>query len=182
MTKPLGAVGYLEAFAEMLEQSLEQGIGITHVLHATGSGATQAGLTLGAAALAEDIKVLGISVSDEAGLIGRDVLAIGRALDDLLDLGLRPDRSLIHVFDEYLKEGYGVVNREVAEALRLVFRLEGVVLDPVYTGKAMSALIDLAGKGYFQKNDRVVFFHTGGTPALFPNRKILLERLGQKAD
>ena len=181
MTKPLGAVGYLEAFVEMLEQGREQGIGITHVLHATGSGATQAGLTLGAAALAEDVKVLGISVSDEREIIGRDCLAIGRALDELLDLGLHPTRSLFHIFDEYLKEGYGIVNREVAEALRLVFRLEGVILDPVYTGKAMSALIDLAGKGYFQKNDRVVFFHTGGTPALFPNRKTLVELLGPKA-
>ena len=177
MIRPLGAVGYFEAFAETLQQCREQGIGFTHVLHATGSGATQAGLTLGAKALAENVEVLGISVSEEKEAFACDVLAIGQALDELLGLGLKLARQDCRVFDEYLRGGYGVVNREVAEAIRLVFSREGIILDPVYTGKAMAALIDLVGKGYFKKEDKVVFFHTGGTPALFPNRRVLVDLL-----
>lgn len=177
MTKPLGAISYLEAFAETLEQCRERKIGMTHILLATGSGATQAGLTLGAKALAENVKVLGISVSEEKEAFARDVLAIGRALNELLGLGLPLTREDCLVFDEYLKDGYGVVNREVAEAIRLVFSREGIILDPVYTGKAMAALIDMVRKGHFKKEDKVVFFHTGGTPALFPNRRALVELL-----
>jgi D-cysteine desulfhydrase/L-cysteate sulfo-lyase len=92
------------------------------------------------------------------------------------DLGIEP--SDIIVLDEYVKDGYGIVNKETAEAIRLLFTAEGVVLDPVYTGKAMAALIDLVKKGHFRNDDRVLFFHTGGTPALFPYREPLVRLLG----
>jgi len=79
----------------------------------------------------------------------------------------------VTVFDDYVKEGYGVLNKEVTEAIKLVAETEGIFLDPVYTGKAMVALIDLIKKGYFKKDDNVVFFHTGGLPALFLYRNEL---------
>ena len=84
-------------------------------------------------------------------------------------------------FDEYVGEGYGVLNRKTVDAILVLARKEGILLDPVYTGKAMSGLIDLIKKGYFKKSDNVVFIHTGGTPALFPYGKELLEYL-QKGD
>jgi len=86
---------------------------------------------------------------------------------------LEIEKSDIIVFDEYMGEGYGEVNKEVAEAIRLMSMKEGIFLDPVYTGKAMVAMMDLVKKGYVKKEDNVVFFHTGGTAALFPNKQKL---------
>jgi 1-aminocyclopropane-1-carboxylate deaminase/D-cysteine desulfhydrase-like pyridoxal-dependent ACC family enzyme len=175
MERPLGAVAYVAAFAEMLEQTRAFGFEPEAVVHSTGSGATQAGLVVGAKVLAPGTKVVGISVSDQKASFARLVLEIVRATE--ADLGLEAGVREVDVIvlDEYIKDGYGVVNKDVADAIRLVFRREGIVLDPVYTAKAFVGLADLVAKGTFKKSDRVVFFHTGGTPALFPNRKKLVE-------
>jgi 1-aminocyclopropane-1-carboxylate deaminase/D-cysteine desulfhydrase-like pyridoxal-dependent ACC family enzyme len=79
----------------------------------------------------------------------------------------------VAVFDDYIKEGYGILNKEVTQALKLVAETEGIFIDPVYTGKAMVMLMDQIKKGYFNKDDNVVFFHTGGLPALFLYRNQL---------
>jgi 1-aminocyclopropane-1-carboxylate deaminase/D-cysteine desulfhydrase-like pyridoxal-dependent ACC family enzyme len=89
------------------------------------------------------------------------------------------EKTGIIVFDEYLGEGYGEVNKDVADAIRLMSMTEGIFLDPVYTGKAMVALVDLVKKGYFKKEDNVVLFHTGGTAALFPNKQKLGKYLSE---
>ena len=177
MTLPLGAISYVAAFAEMLEQASALGVDVTHVIHSSGSGGTQAGLLVGAKALKEDCRVIGISVSDDKESFGREVLAIARGTVQALCLKLPIGNEDIQVMDEYLQDGYGIINKPVAEAVRLVFQKEGIVLDPVYTGKAMVGLIDLVRKGYFSKKDKIVFFHTGGTPALFPYRDKLVELL-----
>ena len=177
MHLPLGAIGYAEAFAELLEQAEAVDIDITHVVVATGSGATQAGLAVAARALKADVKIIGISVSEEKEEFTRIVLKISEETEKALGLDSSVKNEHVIVLDDYLKEGYGVVNREVAEAIRLAFSAEGIVLDPVYTGKAMAALIDLVKAGYFSKQDKIVFLHTGGTPALFSYRKTLVELL-----
>ncbi len=177
MSKPLGAVAYMEAFIEAFEQTQEAGIDFTHILHATGSGSTQAGLTVGAKSLKADARVVGISVSESRQVLFPIIQKISQETARFLDLGVDLRDSDIDIRDEYVKEGYGTVNRETAEAIRLLFMTEGIVLDPVYTGKAVAALADLIKKGFFQKKDKVVIFHTGGTPALFPYRKPLLEFL-----
>lgn len=177
MDKPLGAISYVNAFAEMLEQAETLGIEVTTVVHATGSGATQAGLAVGVKALNEKVKVIGISVSEKKEPFSKDVLAIAQDTEKSLDLDLDIGWEDIIVFDEYVKDGYGVVNKEVAEVIRLVFTREGLVLDPVYTAKAMIGLLDLIKKGYFKKEEKIVFFHTGGTPALFPHKQKLVELL-----
>ena len=92
-----------------------------------------------------------------------------------MDLSINEDDII--VFDEYLEEGYGVVTESVSDILRLVAMREGVFLDPVYTGKAMVALVDLVRKGFIPKDAKVVFFHTGGTAALFPNKDKLTSLL-----
>ena len=177
MDIPLGAISYADAFREMFEQALAFGFEADYVVHSTGSGGTQAGLVVGAKTLSEKTKIIGISVSDKKESFGRDVLKIARAAERALSLKTQTEASDVIVFDEYIKDGYGVVNKEVADIIRLVFIREGIVLDPVYTSKAMVALVDLIKKGFFKRSDKVVFFHTGGTPALFPNKHKLVEFL-----
>jgi D-cysteine desulfhydrase family pyridoxal phosphate-dependent enzyme len=174
MDRPLGAIGYVEAFAEMLEQARAAGIEPDWVVHPTGSGGTQAGLLTGARALTGNCRIAGISVSDPKGPFSADVLAIARQAIESLDLecGLGPEDVL--VWDEYIGEGYGVVGRDAAEVIRLVFQKEGIVLDPVYTSKAMLGLLDLVRRGVIRRDETVVFIHTGGTPVLFPLRDTLI--------
>jgi len=182
MEKPLGAISYVYAFVEMLEQVETKGIEIDYVVHATGSGGTQAGLTVGAKAIKDNIKVLGISVSDEKESFCKDVLTIAHDTVKALSLDLKIEKEDVFVFDEYIKEGYGIVNREISDIIRLIAIKEGIFLDPVYTGKAMVGLLDLIQKGYFKKEDKIVFFHTGGTPALFPNKHELNKFLRGQLD
>lgn len=177
MDKPLGAVSYVDAFVEVLEQSEELGFEINAILHATGSGSTQAGLAVGAKALKEDVKVLGISVLDDKESFGRDVLDIAQDTVRALKAEIEMEKEDIIIFDEYIKEGYGVLNKDVAEAVRFMSEKEGIFLDPVYTGKAMAGLMDLVKKDFFKKEDNVIFLHTGGTPALFPNKHKLVDFL-----
>ncbi|MFQ5721497.1 MAG: D-cysteine desulfhydrase family protein, partial [Candidatus Aminicenantales bacterium] len=177
MSKPLGAVSYVEAGLELLEQAEKEKVVLNYILQATGSGGTQGGLVVAAKALKKNIKVVGISVSEEKESFSREVLTITQDTVKALELDMKITKEDIIVFDDYIKEGYGIVNREVTEALRLVAQLEGIFLDPVYTGKAMVGLIDLIRRGYFKKEDKVAFFHTGGTPALFPNKHLLTRYL-----
>ncbi len=171
MEKPLGAISYAQAFAEMIEQTEALGFQPDFVVHATGSGGTQAGLVVGAKALTPDTKVLGISVSDEKDQFSRDVYTIAQETERALGMDIALNREAdIHVLDEYLGEGYGIITKDVSETIRRVSVKEGIFLDPVYTGKAMTGLFDLVKKGTIKKEDKVVFFHTGGTAALFPNK------------
>lgn len=180
MDIPLGAISYVDAMVELKEQADSQGVDIDWVIHATGSGGTQAGMTVGVLALDEDIRVLGISVSEEKQTYSERVQAIALDTAKALDLNIQVDKEDVKVLDEYLGEGYGIVNREVTEAIRFMAETEGIFLDPVYTGKAMAALIDLVHKGYFQKEKNLVFFHTGGTAALFPNKHNLVGLMQKK--
>jgi len=177
MDRHFGAIAYLQAYRETIEQTRAFGFEPDAVVHSTGSGGTQAGLLLGAKLYSPQTRVVGISVSDKRAAFAEIVRAIVTATEQTLELDpvVRPED--IFVFDDYLQDGYGVVNRGVAEVIRRVFRSEGVVLDPVYTSKAFMGMIDLIGKGYFRPTDRIVFMHTGGTPALFPNRKKLTDYL-----
>jgi 1-aminocyclopropane-1-carboxylate deaminase/D-cysteine desulfhydrase-like pyridoxal-dependent ACC family enzyme len=177
MEKPLGAIAYVEAFVEILEQGEALGIEANAILFATGSGGTQAGLVAGAKVLKENVKIVGISVSEEKGPFGRDVLNIASDTVKALDLNFFIYPEDIVILDEYIKEGYGIVTEEVTRAIRTVAANEGIFLDPIYTGKAMVALFDLVKKEYFKKGDKVIFLHTGGTPALFPHKHLLVDFL-----
>lgn len=177
MTLPLGALAYVQAFIEALEQTRTFGFEPEYIVHSTGSGSTQAGLIVGAKGLGAKTRIVGISVSDEKKPFMRDVIEISRATEDALGIGRIVTEDDVIVLDEYIREGYGIVSREVTDAIRLMFTREGIVLDPVYTSKAFVGLMDLIKRGYFGPSDRIVFFHTGGTPALFPNRFKLAEFL-----
>lgn len=166
-----GIVGYPQIIVELLNQAIEMGVKIDYTVNACGSGGTQAGLLFGAQALNTGIKVLGISVQEAKDVLAENSVRMANEISSLLGLNLTFKKSDVMVFDRFVKEGYGVLSREVLEALRLVAQTEGIILDPVYTGKAMAGLISLIREGYFSRNDTVVFIHTGGTPALFPYRK-----------
>jgi D-cysteine desulfhydrase family pyridoxal phosphate-dependent enzyme len=177
MTRPLGALGYVAAFSELLEQAAAQGFSPDVVVLATGSAGTQAGLVAGAKILSPDTRIVGVSVAGSAAEISAYVKGIAEAA--MAELGEVPgvsDEEVV-VLDEYLGDGYGILNQAVVDAVALVAREEGILLDPVYTGKAMAGFLDLAGKGVFAEATNVVFLHTGGTPALFPYREGMLSGL-----
>lgn len=174
MTVPLGAIGYAMAFIELYRQAEQQGARIDHVVVATGSAGTQAGLVVGAKALGNRTRIVGISVSGAEASVRRNVAELARATAAALDSDMTFAADEIVVFDDYVGEGYGLLNRPTAEAIALTARQEGILLDPVYTGKAMAGMLDLLRKGYFKPGEGVVFWHTGGTPALFPHREGLL--------
>jgi 1-aminocyclopropane-1-carboxylate deaminase/D-cysteine desulfhydrase-like pyridoxal-dependent ACC family enzyme len=121
--------------------------------------------------------VIGISVSEDKETMKRYVKVISDYTLYEFNIDEEMDYDEIIVFDEYLKEGYGILNEEVSNSIRLLAVTEGILLDPVYTGKAMAGMIDLIKKGYFKKGENIVFLHSGGTPALFPYREKILSFL-----
>jgi L-cysteate sulfo-lyase len=180
MTRPLGALGYVLAFAELLEQTTARGFTPDTVVLATGSAGTQAGLLVGAKVLSPKTRILGISVAGSTAEISAYVKGIAEAaLEELGEVPGVADEEVI-VLDDYLGEGYGILNQGTVDAVGLLAREEGILLDPVYTGKAMAGLLDLAGKGVFKDGEDIVFLHTGGTPALFPYRDGILSALPRK--
>ena len=170
---PVGALGYVNASLELLSQMNERGVKADYIVHAAGSGGTQAGLVLGNKALNTGVKVLSISIGPPRDRLTRAAVEVANGAAKLLGLNLSVRPEDMRVIDEYVGGGYREVGREVVEAIKLVARMEGIILDPVYTGKAMAGLIDLIRKGYFNRDENVVFIHTGGIPGIFPYRNIL---------
>jgi D-cysteine desulfhydrase/L-cysteate sulfo-lyase len=167
---PLGALGYVEAAGELLEQSSAEGIDFRSVVLASGSAQTHAGLLAGFHALGRhDIRVYGICVRRRAELQGLRVLECASAVEKLLGLPSRVSADEVVTIDRHLGEGYGLETPESIEAILLAARQEGLLLDPVYTGKALAGAVELARSGAFN-GEPAVFLHTGGTPALFGYR------------
>jgi 1-aminocyclopropane-1-carboxylate deaminase/D-cysteine desulfhydrase-like pyridoxal-dependent ACC family enzyme len=178
MTEPLGAVSYAAAFSEIYRQALERGYDFDYVVTPTGSGGTQAGLVVGAKAIDPEVQIVGISVSGSEKAIQENVARIANATAKVLGLNLEFSAGEIVVFDDYVGKGYGKLNQAHADAIALAARREAIMLDPVYTGKSMAGTIDLIKKGYFKKDEGVVFLHSGGTPALFVYKDQILELIG----
>lgn len=172
----LGAMAYLEAFVELVGQCNASGVRPTAIVHASSSGGTQAGLVCGTLMSGRAVQVVGISAGPPRELCVRRVVGIAREVCERLGLGGRvhPDDVIVH--DEFVGPGYAVPTPECKEAIRLLAETEGVLLDPVYTGKAMAGLIALVREGRFGPQDTVVFWHTGGQPALFAYAEELAER------
>jgi D-cysteine desulfhydrase family pyridoxal phosphate-dependent enzyme len=184
-SNPIGALGYVNAVLELVQQANELGIGVTHIVHSSGGGGTQSGLVLGASALNTGFRIIGISVSQDKNYLSEKIAAIIQGSSELLGLDISLTDNDITVIDEYVAPGYGYLTQEVASAMRFVAETEGILLDPVYTGKAMYGMMDLIKNNYFNDDDTIVFFHTGGTPAIFPYRnqlKLLLDSSGKSDD
>jgi len=165
---PVGAAAYVRAALELAAQLVERGVMATRVYLATStSGGTHAGMVLGASLLGQPFEVIGVAVEDEAEAIRQRVAALAEATAELLGLEGRFPPEAIIVDDRWVGPGYGVPSEETLEAIVLTARTEGLVLDPVYTGKAMAALIGQIRRGEVTPGETVVFLHTGGAPALF---------------
>ncbi|MEX1248130.1 MAG: D-cysteine desulfhydrase family protein [Anaerolineales bacterium] len=162
-SNPLGAAAY--AFA--LKELLDQGVRPDWIVFATSSGGTQAGLLAGASLLGYEGRVLGISVDESANDLRPRVAKLAEQVALLVGEKVIFTESDVLVNDDYLGKGYAVLGNPEKEAIHLLAQTEGLLVDPVYTGRAAAGLIDLIRQKYFKKQDQVLFWHTGGTPALF---------------
>lgn len=161
-----GATGYVRAVKELVGQMEAQALNFDFIVHASSSGGTQAGLVLGTHVYSVRTHVLGISVEPDAQDLQTQIAALTTATATHLGLGMLPLAGKIEVNDDYLGEGYAMVNEDDREAIQLMAQKEGILLDPVYTGRAMAGLIDLIRWGAFTRGQKVLFWHTGGIAAL----------------
>ena len=168
----VGALGYVSCALEILHQANEMGVRIDHVIHATGSNGTQAGLVAGLEGANSGIPVTGICVSKSKEL--QEELCVSLTAETAEYIGIRGEirREAIIANDQYFGSGYGHPTEGMREAVRLTATHEAILLDPVYSGKAMAGLIDLIRKGVFGTDETVLFLHTGGAAAVFAYRKV----------
>ena len=162
----IGATGYVLAMQELLEQMNSARLNFDFIIFASSSGGTQAGIVLGACAFGYRGTVLGISVDHPAESLKTQVAALATATATHLGLDTLSVADMVNVNDDYLGEGYAHVSETEREAIKLMAQVEGILLDPVYTGRAFGGLIDLIRWGAFTRGQRVLFWHTGGTAAL----------------
>ena len=161
---PLGTLGYVNCVREFTKQAEDAGVKIGHIVSATGSGGTTAGLLLGAKLYQPGVKVTGMGVDDDP--FEEIVPALAAQSAALLDGELpRSDDDFQMVY--HLGAGYAIPNSEDTPYIEELARLEGILLDPVYTGKAWSGMLKLLREGYFDGQDDLLFVHTGGAAALF---------------
>jgi D-cysteine desulfhydrase family pyridoxal phosphate-dependent enzyme len=161
-----GASAYVFAIQEMLDQDIRP----DWIVFASSSAGTQAGLVAGARILGYQGKILGISVDEPEPALKAHVAELASATSDSLGEKHNFDPQEILVSADYVGAGYGVMAEAEINAIRLFAHTEGLLLDPVYTGRAAAGLIDLVRKGFFKRGEMVLFWHTGGTPALFSEK------------
>ncbi len=172
-SNPVGALGYVVAAQEIVAQANELGLRIDRVVHASGSTGTQAGLVTGFEGSNSHIPVLGISVRAPRDKQEENVRRLARQTWELLGIaGDFPDAA-VEANSDYVGAGYGIPTDGMIEAVQLLARHEGILLDPVYSGKGFAGLIDLIRRGHFKPGENIVFVHTGGAAGLFGYRSVL---------
>jgi D-cysteine desulfhydrase family pyridoxal phosphate-dependent enzyme len=172
-SSPTGAMGYAVAMQELIEQTESHDVlkaPPDWIVFPSSSGGTQAGLVAGARLTGYRGKILGISVDEPGNVLKERVASLASATAASLGQMFTFEPEEILVDDNYLGGGYGVMGEAEKEALSLFARSEGLLLDPVYTGRAAAGMLDLVRQGYFPSDQTVLFWHTGGTPALFADR------------
>jgi D-cysteine desulfhydrase len=171
----IGATGYVACAEEILSQTFEMGICLSHVVTTSGSAGTHAGLAVGFYGNNSNIPVTGINISRRKEAQENLVFDLARKTAERLGLQTALPRESIVCFDEYVGPGYSLPTDDMIAAVKLLARTEGILLDPVYTGKAMAGLIGLIKQGYFKQGDNVLFVHTGGSPALYAYDELFFE-------
>lgn len=171
-SNPTGASAYMNAVLELAHQANQEGIHFDSLIHATGSGGTQAGLIMGAKAFNTGLKIIGAAVGwkDKREQIQKihDILLESKKKYDL-DFNFNEEDIII--YNEYIGGGYGFMSNQKLEAIKLLAESEGILIDPVYTATAMACLIDLVRKNKLKKSNNILFLHTGGAVALFPYKE-----------
>jgi D-cysteine desulfhydrase len=173
----VGALGYTVCAREIVEQAREAGLEFQHLVLAVGTAGTLAGVLLGLEAQGPPIPVTGISVSKPRAQAEATARVLIRDMEALLESGPEVPSGRVVCLDDYVGTGYARPTAGMLEAVALLARTEGILLDPTYTGKAMAGLVDLARQGRFKAGENVLFLHTGGTPGLFAQRELFPPRL-----
>jgi D-cysteine desulfhydrase len=172
----LGGLGYVACAQELQQQLFEQDLEIDRVVLGSGSSGTHGGMVAGFLANSIDIQLTGVGVSrdpeDQAPLVQREA----QAVCDLLELGVTIPADKVQCVGGYWQPKYSVPNDTMVEAVQLLARTEGILLDPVYTGKIMAGMIGMIRDGTIGKHENVLFLHTGGAPSLFAYEDVLLGR------
>ncbi len=163
----IGALGYVSCAEEVLRQLFDRGLAIDHMVVPSGSAGTHAGIIAGMVGNNAGIPVTGIGVNRKKPVQEAAVLNLANETLEYIGAEARVPAEKVVAFDDYVGPGYSLPTDAMVEAVKMLARTEGILLDPVYSGKAMSGLIDLARKGYFPKGSNVLFLHTGGSPALY---------------
>ncbi len=169
-SNPIGALGYVDCALELIVQANEMNLVIDHVVHATGSAGTQAGLVVGLKAMHSGIPLLGIGVNAAKNDQEEKVYKLACTTADLIGAAGLVERDDIVANCDYVGDGYGVPTKSMNDAVLLLARLEGLLFDPVYSGKGLAGMIDLIGTGEFKDAENIVFIHTGGSAGLFAYR------------
>lgn len=177
-SNPTGALGYVNAAIELVTQANDLDLRVDHVVHATGSAGTQAGLITGLVGINSGIPLLGIGVRAPRPKQEENVFNLACATAEKLGCAGVVEREDVVANCDYVGEGYGLPAPSTLEAIDVLAKLEGILLDPVYSGKGMAGLLDLVRKGRFVKGENVVFIHTGGSAALFGYTDSLQTRSG----
>jgi len=174
-SNPTGALGYAFAMEELMQQRPFESLKPSQtspdwMVLASSSGGTQAGLVLGKRVFGYSGKILGISVDETQSILQKRVAKLATETSERLGprIEFTPDEVLVNA--DYATPGYGVLTGAEHEAISLFAKYEGLLLDPVYTGRAAAGMIDLIRKGFFTKDENVLFWHTGGQPALFAEK------------
>ena len=164
----IGALGYVNAALELVNQANERSLRIDHLVHATGSAGTQAGLLVGLEAMRSGIPVYGIGVNKPKPVQEDRIDALCRRTAEYMgyDPGLVA-RDRVVANSDYVGDGYGLPTESMKAAVTMMARYEGILLDPVYSGKGFAGLVDLIRQGQFKPGENVVFLHTGGSVSLF---------------
>ncbi len=181
----IGALGFVEAARELDRQMTETSLDISHIVFASSSGGTQAGLLTGKKLVNRNFDIVGINIDkDEGGDIPFREYIHTLTNDTMAKLQqtYRFSEDEIILRDDFVGEGYGEVGVLEREAIEMLARHEGILLDPIYTGRAMGGLISMIRNQEFGPQDSVLFWHTGGTPALFAYARQMSEIRFQKSD
>lgn len=168
----IGTFGYYHAMEEIIEQEKELRIKFDAIFVAIGSGGTLGGLVLGKKALKHSADIYGVNVCDDADYFKGRVCDILDKANNYIDVKYEFNKDEINIIDGYVGKGYALSRPEEIEFIRGIARLEGVILDPVYTGKAMYGLVEEIRKGRFKEYKNILFIHTGGLFGLFPSRDL----------
>ena len=173
----IGALGYVNAAYELVGQCNDQGLKVDHIVHATGSTGTQAGLVTGLTAIHSGIDLMGISVRAPKEAQEENVYRLACETAEFIGSSAALNRSDVVANSDYVGEGYGMPTDGMIEAVEMTARHESILLDPVYSGKAMAGLIDLVRQGFYRREENIVFIHTGGAQALSGYRSLFGQRV-----
>ena len=173
----IGALGYVNAAYELVGQCNDQGLKVDHIVHATGSTGTQAGLVTGLTAIHSGIDLMGISVRAPKEAQEENVYRLACETAEFIGSSAALNRSDVVANSDYVGEGYGMPTDGMIEAVEMAARHESILLDPVYSGKGMAGLIDLVRQGFYRREENIVFIHTGGAQALSGYRSLFGQRV-----